>query len=86
MNEDKIGLSEYAKFRTIEWLNDMQSSGFFDGFDEGEMDFKILSDEEIIYYFIEWYFTEPDEDVEDEQELILERNKILFSTQNRKSE
>lgn len=86
MNGDKIVLSEYAKFRTIDWLNDMQSKGFFDGFDEGEMEFKNLSNEEIIYYFIEWYFTEPDEDVEDEQELILERNKILFSKQNRKSE
>ncbi len=66
-------LSEYARLRTINWLNGMQSSGAFDGFDEENMDFESLSNEDIRYYFIEWYFTEPDEEVEDEPELILER-------------
>lgn len=55
MNEDKMVLSEYARLRTINWLNGMQSSGAFDGFDE---------------------------EVEDEQELILERQRILRSEQD----
>lgn len=77
-------LSEYARLRTINWLNGMQSSGAFDGFDEENMDFESLSNEDIRYYFIEWYFTEPDEEVEDEPELILERQRILFSEQDSK--
>lgn len=48
------------------------------------MDFESLSNEDIRYYFIEWYFTEPDEEVEDEPELILERQRILFSEQDSK--
>lgn len=77
-------LSEYARLRAINWLNGMQSSGAFDGFDEENMDFESLSNEDIRYYFIEWYFTEPDEEVEDEPELILERQRILFSEQDSK--
>lgn len=40
-------LSEYARLRTINWLNGMQSSGAFDGFDEENMDFESLSNEDI---------------------------------------
>ncbi|WP_336682845.1 hypothetical protein [Enterococcus casseliflavus] len=77
MITEKFVISEYAKQRTLNWLNGMQSQGEFDGFDEEKMNFENLSDEDIAFYFVEWYFTEPDEEYEEEQELIAERNRIL---------
>ena len=77
MITEKFVISEYAKQRTLDWLNGMQSQGEFNGFDEETMNFESLSDEDITFYFVEWYFTEPDEEYEEEQELIAERNRIL---------
>ena len=70
-------LSEYAKERTISWLEGMQQNGAFDGFQEQNMEFRNLDDDDLKYYFVEWFFTEPDEDVEDEKELIAERKRIF---------
>lgn len=70
-------LSEYAKERTISWLEGMQQGGAFDGFQEQNMEFRNLDDDDLKYYFVEWFFTEPDEDVEDEKELIAERKRIF---------
>lgn len=77
MVTEKCVISEYAKQRTLDWLNGMQSQGEFNGFDEEKMNFENLSEEDIAFYFVEWYFTEPDEEYEEEQELIAERNRIL---------
>lgn len=74
---EKHKLSDYAKERTIDWLNGMQSNGFFEGYPENDMDFTELADEDLAYYFIEWYFTEPDEEFEDDDELVAERKRIL---------
>ena len=72
----KYTIDEYAKERTIDWLNGMQSNGKFEGFPEDEMKFEDLPDNEIEYYFLEWYFTEDDEYL-DETELIETRKKLL---------
>lgn len=77
MENKREALSVYAKERTINWLNGMQSQGAFEGFDEETMDFEKLSDEDLAYYFVEWYFTEAEEELEDEEELIEERKRIL---------
>ena len=69
-------IDEYAKERTINWLNGMQSNGKFEGFPEDEMKFEDLPDSDIEYYFLEWYFTEDDEYL-DETELIETRKKLL---------
>ena len=69
-------IDEYAKERTINWLNGMQSNGKFEGFPEDEMKFEDLPDSDIEYYFLEWFFTEDDEYV-DETELIETRKKLL---------
>ena len=72
----KYTIDEYAKERTINWLNGMQSNGNFEGFPEDEMKFEDLPDSDIEYYFLEWYFTEDDEYL-DETELIETRKKLL---------
>ena len=70
-------IDEYAKERTINWLNGMQSNGKFEGFPEDEMEFEDLPDSDIEYYFLEWYFTEDDDEVSYETELIETRKKLL---------
>ncbi|WOZ17591.1 hypothetical protein [Staphylococcus phage vB_SauM-T-SE-G1] len=47
-----------VKEMTIEWLELTQGHGEFDGFDEEIMDFRKLDDEDIKWYFENWYFTE----------------------------
>ena len=73
----KYTIDEYAKERTINWLNGMQSIGAFYGFPEDEMKFEDLQDSDIEYYFLEWYFTEDDDEVSYETELIETRKKLL---------
>lgn len=73
----KYTIDEYAKERTINWLNGMQSNGKFEGFPEDEMKFEDLLDSDIEYYFLEWYFTEDDDEVSYETELIETRKKLL---------
>lgn len=72
-------LNKYAKDRTISWLESMQKDEAFQGQPENEMDFKKLSDDDLIYYFIEWYFTDDDQTAleNDEMELLQERKRIL---------
>ena len=72
----KYTIDEYAKGRTITWLYVMQSMRMFDGFPEDDMKFEDLPDSEIEYYFLEWYFTEDDEYL-DQTELIETRKKLL---------
>lgn len=72
-------LNKYAKDRTISWLESMQYIGAFEGQPENEMDFRKLSDDDLIYYFLEWYFTDDDQTAleNDETELLQERKRIL---------
>ena len=73
----KYTIDEYAKARTITWLYVMQSMRMFEGFPEDEMKFEDLPDSDIEYYFLEWYFTEDDDEVSYETELIETRKKLL---------
>ena len=72
-------LNKYAKDRTISWLESMQENGAFQGQQENEMDFRKLSNDDLIYYFLEWYFTDDDQTAleNDEIELLQERKRIL---------
>ena len=47
-----------VKESTIEWLELTQGHGEFDGFDEEDMDFRKIDDEDLKWYFENWYFTE----------------------------
>ena len=38
----------------VDWLENVRSSGAFEGFAENEMDFNTLSPDEISWYFNEW--------------------------------
>ena len=69
-------MDDYTKKRIIQWLNEMQSIGGFYGFPEDDMEFEDLPDNEIEYYFLEWYFTEDDE-ILDETGVIKNRKKLL---------
>ena len=51
-------MKKNVKASTIEWLELTQGHGEFDGFDEEDMDFRKLDDEDIKWYFENWYFTE----------------------------
>ena len=51
-------MKKNVKASTIEWLELTQGHGEFDGFDEENMDFRKLDDEDIKWYFENWYFTE----------------------------
>lgn len=59
---------------TVDWLYEMQGQGFFDGFNEETIDFKILDDEEIEWYFINWFRADGIEDTDDED--IIKQFKI----------
>lgn len=47
---------EEIRRETISWLENTRSSGGFVGFDEEEMNFEELTDDEIYWYFEEWVF------------------------------
>lgn len=51
-------MNKNVKASTIEWLELTQGHGEFDGFDEENMNFRKLDDEDIKWYFENWYFTE----------------------------
>lgn len=51
-------MNKNVKASTIEWLELTQGHGEFDGFDEESMNFRKLDDEDIKWYFENWYFTE----------------------------
>ena len=51
-------MNSAVKQRTIEWLEQTQAHGSFDGFDEADKDFRKCSDDEIAWYFTEWFFTD----------------------------
>lgn len=72
-------LNKYVKDRTISWLESMQENGAFQGQPENKMDFQKLSNDDLIYYFLEWYFTDDDQTAleNDEIELLQERKRIL---------
>lgn len=72
-------LNKYVKDRTISWLESMQENGAFQGQPENKMDFQKLSNDDLIYYFLEWYFTDDDQTAleNDETELLQERKRIL---------
>lgn len=77
-------MDQDVKQRTIEWLQQTQAHGSFDGFDEADKDFSQCSDEDIAWYFMEWFFTDGLIDDLSEAELkenfsdeIKERQKII---------
>lgn len=47
---------EEIRRETILWLENTRSSGGFEAFDEEEMNFEELTDDEIDWYFEEWVF------------------------------
>lgn len=47
---------EEIRKETIAWLENTRSSGGFEGFDEDEMNFEELTDDDIYWYFEEWVF------------------------------
>ena len=51
-------MNSAVKQRTIEWLEQSQAQGSFDGFDEENKHFRQCSDDEIEWYFVEWFFTD----------------------------
>ena len=70
-------ISKEAREATIRWLENGRCNGEFDGFAEENMNFKEISDEEIAYYFVEWFFMDKDSDSDVDGNLIAERNKML---------
>ncbi|QKU19818.1 hypothetical protein FOC52_13540 (plasmid) [Staphylococcus cohnii] len=40
------------------WLEQSQAQGSFDGFDEENKHFRQCTDDEIEWYFVEWFFTD----------------------------
>lgn len=75
--DEKDTLSQYAKESTLQWLNSMQSDGCFDGFEEENKDFSKCDEEDLAWYFIEWFFTEMYAEDSDDEELLEERKRIL---------
>jgi hypothetical protein len=51
-------MNTIVRDRTILWLEENRKNGAFDGFMEENMDFDCLSDEDILWYFDNWYMTE----------------------------
>lgn len=76
IEEKIVFISDYAKERTVEWLKSSQSEGMFDGHAEQTMDFETLSNEEVAYYFTEWYFTEDKQEDCDDEVLVNEFKKL----------
>ena len=62
-------MNSAVKQRTIEWLEQSQAQGSFDGFDEENKHFRQCSDDEIEWYFVEWFFTDGLRDDLTEEEL-----------------
>lgn len=58
----------------------MQSAGEFEGFDEDKMNFEKLPDDEVQYYFLEWYCTQDkidNDEFESDTEILNERARLL---------
>jgi len=51
-------MDKTVKDRTIKWLEQSQERGSFDGHKEADMNFKRCSEQEIEWYFCEWFFTD----------------------------
>lgn len=71
-----------VKERTINWLETSQTDGDFDGFYEEKANFKNMDDDEIEWYFVEWFFTSDfvddlDGDFIGYEEELAERTRIL---------
>lgn len=52
---------------TIGWLEEMQAHGGFDGIEEADKDFTQCDDEELNWYFTQWYFTEEKQEAMQEE-------------------
>lgn len=77
-------MNKKIKENTLDWLESMQAQGFFDGFEEENANFKNMNDDELEWYFLNWYFTddfinnlEPNEIHEFYSEELELRNKLL---------
>lgn len=51
-------MNKDVKNRTINWLEQSQERGSFDGHEEADKNFKSCSVKEIEWYFCEWFFTD----------------------------
>lgn len=54
VEEYKDEFAASIRKETIKWLTINRDNGFFDGFDEENMDFEDLGDEELLWYYYEW--------------------------------
>lgn len=68
---------------TIHWLVENQNKGAFEGFTEENINFDILPDSEIEWYFINWYFTDEFISMELENERLKSNYKEHFNERNR---
>lgn len=57
MNKDKREL-------IISWLETNQGNGFFEGFEEENMSFEKMSDEDLEWYYDNWVVTDTEEEEE----------------------
>jgi len=46
----------FKRERIVSWLESNQENGAFEGFPEHDMDFRLLPDEDLKYYFYEWAY------------------------------
>lgn len=63
MEEDKREL-------IISWLETNQGNGFFEGFEEENMNFEKMNDDELEWYYDNWVVTDTEEEEETEEELL----------------
>lgn len=54
----------YERNLTISWLESNRNNGFFVGHPEDTMDFKTLSDEDLLWYYEEWVTPDTEDDGE----------------------
>lgn len=78
MYSNTTKLDPQVKETTIQWLENMQSNGFFDGIEEAFTDFNKCTEDEIVYYFTEWYAEDHDLDADfDSKDIIVtEYNRL----------
>lgn len=68
---------EEARELTVQWLENNQSQGAFDGFSEENMNFSELDDKSIEYYLAEWVYEDYSERGEECEEMVLDIDEFL---------
>lgn len=79
-------MNKNIKELVIDWLESEQAQGTFDDFSEEFVEFRQCTDEEIEWYYVEWYLNDnrleelelfSEEDDEFSQQMLDERERIL---------